>query len=114
MDKLHEYVPTKLVVTEKTLVSGEVKRMEDYAMYKNLIGGDQLTVARVRGSAAARVDHQTKKDRLEGFVPVVEDWHAKQCLLKVNWVKHVFLEEISWIFCFMKIYLLLLVSLKNA
>jgi len=84
MDKLHEYIPTKPVVTERTLESGEVKRMEDYAMCKSLIGGDQLTVARVRGSAAARVDHQTKKDRLEGFIPVVEDWHAKQCLLKVN------------------------------
>ena len=24
-----------------------------------------------------------KEDQLEGFVPVVEDWHAKQCFLKV-------------------------------
>ena len=83
MDKLHEYVPTKHVVVERTLVSGEMKMMEDHAMCKTLIGGDQLTVVRVRGSAAARVDHQTKKDRLEGFVPIIEDWHAKQCLMKV-------------------------------
>ena len=64
-------------------------------MCKSLIGGDQLTVARVCGNAAARIDHQIKKDRLEGFVPVVEDWHAKQCHLKVNWVyiiKQVFLK----------------------
>lgn len=83
MDKLHEYVPTKLVVVERMLESGEVKRMEDYAMCKTLVDDDQLTVACVHGSAAARVDHQTKKDQLEGFVPVIEDWHAKQCLLMV-------------------------------
>lgn len=34
MDKLHEYVPTKLFVVERTLESGEVKRMENYAMCK--------------------------------------------------------------------------------
>ena len=84
MDKLHEYVPTELVVVERTLESGEVKRMENYAMCKTLIGGDQLTVARVRGSAAARVDHQNKRDQLEDFVPVIEDWHAKQCLLTLS------------------------------
>lgn len=47
-------------------------------MQDTLIGGDQLTVARVRGSAAAHVDHQTKRDQLEGFVPVIENWHAKR------------------------------------
>lgn len=83
MDELHEYVPTKHTVVERSLATGEVKRNEDYHLCKILISGDQLTVARVRGSAAACVDHQTSQECLEGFIPVVEDWHAKQCLLKV-------------------------------
>ena len=83
MDLLHEYVPTKHVTIERTLVSGEVKRKEDHTLCKILIG-DQLTVARTCGSATTHVDHHTRKDRLEGFIPVVEDWHAKQCLLKVS------------------------------
>ena len=61
--------------------------MDEVVFHQILFGGDQLTVARARGSAAIRSDHVTsictRKDRLEGLVPVVEDWHAKQCLLKV-------------------------------
>ena len=48
-----------------------------------LLGGDQLTVARARGSITARQDHRTRRECLEGLFPVIEDWHAKQCLLKV-------------------------------
>ena len=28
-------------------------------------------------------DHITWRELLEGLLPVIEDWHAKQCLLKV-------------------------------
>ena len=44
--------------------------------HQTLLGGDQLTAARVRGSIAARRDHQTRRERLQGLLPVVEDWHA--------------------------------------
>ena len=43
-------------------------------------GGDQLTAARVRSSQKVRCNSHRGCDRLEGLVPVVEDWHAKGCL----------------------------------
>ena len=43
----------------------------------------ELTVARARGSIAVREDYDSSKQRLDGLLPTVEDWHAKQCLLKV-------------------------------
>lgn len=88
MDKLHEYVPAQQVV-ESFDVFGDSDPIEadEHIYHQILLGGDQLTVARARGSAAVRVDHMThvcsRRDRLEGLLPVVEDWHAKQCLLKV-------------------------------
>ena len=44
--------------------------------HQTLLGGDQLTAARARGSIAARRDHQTRRERLQGLLPVAEDWHA--------------------------------------
>ena len=43
-----------------------------------------MTVARVRGSKQVRSNSERGQDRLEGLVPVVEDWHAKGCFLTVR------------------------------
>ena len=88
MDKLHDYVPAKQVVETFDIFRDDSPvEMEEYVFHQILLGGDQLTVARACGSAAIHEDHITcvctSKDRLEGLLPVVEDWHAKQCLLKV-------------------------------
>lgn len=88
MDKLHEYVPATDVKEFYDLFDdGDIIEVEEEVFYQILFGGDQLTVARARGSAAIWSDHVTsicsRRDRLEGLLPVVEDWHAKQCLLKV-------------------------------
>ena len=48
-----------------------------------LLGGDQLTVARVRGSQGALLNSDSGIERVEGFVPVIEDWHTKMCYMKV-------------------------------
>ena len=53
-----------------------------------LIGGDQMTAARTRGSKRIRSNSLRGKERLEGLVPVVEDWHAKVCLLGVSVMHH--------------------------
>lgn len=42
-----------------------------------------LTAARARGSKDIRTNSIRGKDRLDGIVPVVEDWHAKVCFLEV-------------------------------
>ncbi|KAL5497630.1 hypothetical protein EMCRGX_G014138 [Ephydatia muelleri] len=48
-----------------------------------LLGGDQLTVARVRGSQGALLNSDSSIERVEGFVPVIEDWHTKICYMKL-------------------------------
>ena len=48
-----------------------------------LFGGDQLTVA------SAMCNATTTTKRLEGIIPVVEDWHAEVSILDVIW-KYVF------------------------
>ena len=46
-------------------------------------GGDQLTDERLIGAQKHRMDGDTARERLELLEPVVEDWHALVCLLKV-------------------------------
>jgi len=89
MDKLHDYVPAQQVVEYfDVFEDNDPIEMDEQIYHQILLGGDQLTVAHARGSASIRADHIThvcsRRDRLEGLLPVVEDWHAKQCLLKVH------------------------------
>ena len=48
-----------------------------------LLGGDQLTVSRIRSAQAARLNSECGSGQLRGFTPVVEDWHAKLSLMEV-------------------------------
>ena len=57
--------------------------MED-TFHQILFGGDQLTRARAYGSQQLRSGGDRAKIRLEGVIPVVEDWHAKKILLGVS------------------------------
>ena len=88
MEKLHKYVPT--ITQERTvnLPNGETFKCDDTKMWELLMGGDQLTVARCRGAAAIRSSHVSSTDRLEGLVPVVEDWHSRMTFLKVLIICH--------------------------
>lgn len=61
----------------------EVDVSDDYLFHKTLLGGDQLTCAHVCGCHKARTSEENDLDRLQGLVPVAEDWHAKMCLLEV-------------------------------
>ena len=61
----------------------EVDVSDDYLFHKTLLGGDQLTCARVRGCHKARTSEENDLDHLQGLVPVAEDWHEKMCLLEV-------------------------------
>ena len=84
LDELHKYVPAQNICTEIALPDGRMLPHDDYKLLQILLGGDQLTVARIRGAVAIRSNHETAKDRLEGIVPVVEDWHARQVLMQVR------------------------------
>ncbi len=52
--------------------------------HKILAGGDMLTAARARGSQRVRRCGQRPKERLEGILPVCEDWHCKAVLMGVR------------------------------
>ena len=49
----------------------------------HILGGDQLT-ARTRSSKRVCSNATRGKEKLEGLVPVIEDWHAKVCFLGVS------------------------------
>ena len=42
-----------------------------------------MTAARIRGSQRVRSNAERGKEKFKGFIPVVEDWHAKMCFMEV-------------------------------
>lgn len=56
---------------------------DDTRFHSILFGGDQLTVARIRGAQSLRDTQDRKVDRLERVVPVIEDWHSRMTFMKV-------------------------------
>ncbi len=84
LDTLHRYVPTKKTTHDFELASGKAYSLDIHRFHHLLMGGDQLTVARVHGSQRLRSNSNDGTARLEGLVPVVEDWHARVCFLEVG------------------------------
>lgn len=60
----------------------EVTIFED-RFHRVLMGGYQLTAARVRSSQRIMRNSERGLERLDGLSAVVEDWHTKQCLMQV-------------------------------
>lgn len=80
---LNKYVPSKTVETTAD-VDGETLAQEETQLGPRLIFGDQLTSARIRGATALRCFHKTSLTRLEGYIPVTSDWHARLCYVTVS------------------------------
>lgn len=53
-------------------------------LHQVLFGGDQLTAKRARSAIRIRDNSIQEIDRLKGFIPVSEDWHAKVVFLEVS------------------------------
>lgn len=83
MDAHHKYVPTCVAEGVATLPTGTTVSFDKTTFHDILFGGDQLTVARARGTKGLRHTEDSGVDRLDGLVPVIEDWHARQTLMKV-------------------------------
>ena len=66
-------VPTVEAKGHLELPNGNVISFDDTRFFCILFGGDQVTVARDK-----------RIDRLEGLIPVVEDWHSRMALMKVS------------------------------
>ena len=78
-------VPTVEAEGHRQLPNGSVLDFDDTRFFSILFGGDQLTVARIRGTQIHRDTHDQRVDRFEGLVPVVEDWHSRMTLMKVSY-----------------------------
>lgn len=53
-------------------------------LQKLFFGGDQLTEECARNARQGRADGDSDFERLEGFIPKVEDWHAGRVLYQVS------------------------------
>ncbi len=84
LDILHHNVPTKRTTHDFQLASGEPYPIEIHRFHHLLIGGNQLTVARVRGARRLRSNSNDGTARLEGLEPAVEDWHTRVIFLQVS------------------------------
>ncbi|KAL5467031.1 hypothetical protein EMCRGX_G031198 [Ephydatia muelleri] len=85
MEILHKYVPCQQSSDEIELASGQLLSVKYTKFLHILMGGDQLTVSRMRSVHEGLENSNCPRERLEGLVPVVEDWHAKVIFLKVIW-----------------------------
>ena len=82
---LQQYVPIKSETDQ--LVDpddGEPVEITTDHFHYILFGGDQLTVERATGAKRTRSNESRGVDRLDGLVPVIEDWHSKVIFLKVR------------------------------
>ena len=77
-------VPTVEAKGHRQLPNGSVLDFEDARFFSILFGGDQLTVAQIRGTQIHRDTHDQRVDCFEGLVPVVNDWHSRMTLMKVS------------------------------
>ena len=87
LDDKHKYVPYKALDATTTVPDHQSDIQVTVChrnLHKILFGGDQLTVARVRGAQGMREGSQNAIGRLEGVIPVAEDWHTKLCLIEVR------------------------------
>lgn len=88
LEKVHVYVPSKDMERRVTVPNKEgpasVITIDDKKFSTLLVGGDQLTVARIRGAQMIRGNSETSEQRFDGLLPVAEDWHAKLCFLEVR------------------------------
>lgn len=81
---LHQYIPKKSYTEEKLLSTGEFVELEQTSFHRILLGGDQLTAARVRGAQASKQNAETPSKKLKGVVAAVEDWHTKANFMGVS------------------------------
>ena len=68
------YIPKKIVEHD-----GLMREVH----HQVLLGGDQMTAGRARGSKMIRMNSSNESKLLNGLLPVSEDWHTKVILLEV-------------------------------
>ena len=83
IEELQKYVPSRPCQVKHPLPNGEFCTVDEQAVHQILSGGDQLTSCCCRGAQSLCCNHESTLERLEGLIPVTEDWHARLTLVKV-------------------------------
>ena len=92
---LHKYVPlhettTQPEETQEEDLTAQPEEADEKELtmieilHKVIFGGDLLTAVRAKGAQRIRQNSEHPVGRLEGFIPVAEDWHAKVALMEVH------------------------------
>ena len=84
LEHLQQYCPSQSYSKQSILPDGTTHVHREVQMIDLLFGGDQLTCARACTAKCLRSNHDNAEDQLCGVVPVVEDWHARMCLMRVR------------------------------
>lgn len=87
LHEIHKYIPTIEKTTAlQVVVDGQVQNEQvlNVSCHQVLLGGDQLTSKRARSAIAQRSNSEDARGKLEGFVPVSQDWHAGMCFMQVQ------------------------------
>ena len=84
VDQYMKLVPSKAATGEYVLPNRSVIEYDNTKFFKILFGGDYLTAVRMRGAQSLRATEERAVDRLDGVIPVVEDWHTRMTLVKVG------------------------------
>lgn len=87
LDNLNQYIPSIEEVRLQQVTTDDdthTEKIRDIKYHCLLFAGDQLTVKRARSARSQRENSQHAQGKLQGFVPVAQDWHTGQCLLEVS------------------------------
>ena len=76
LEHLQRYVPTARQETKHQITSTEEETICLERFHRVLLGGDQLTVARVRSCQRGRANSDSAVNRFNGLLPIAEDWHT--------------------------------------
>ena len=86
LDELHQYVPSSSITTvEDTPRQEEGESICLDCFHRILCYCDQLTVERIRGAQAVRLNSENGIIQLRGLIPAVTDWQAKVSILGVSY-----------------------------
>jgi len=83
LHNLYKYVPRKnCEITYHLPGQGYLCNKKLY--HQTLLGGDQLTVNWCRWGTHCNED--VTEERFDGYIPVIEDWHARLTLNRVSMI----------------------------
>lgn len=84
LSHVHQFVPVVERERDVDVGNGITVSQPVSSLHSLLFGGDQLTVARVRGAQEAKSNSVSSSKRFDGLIPVLEDWHTEVILVEVN------------------------------